>query len=550
MDTPNSQEPAHLKDYLDVLRRRKEAVIIFFLSTVLITTVASFVIEPVYRSTVTLMIDVESPNVLTTSGSVALDSQNYYSYKDYLQTQMEVITSRPIIRAVFGQFDLSASKEYRQAPDPVKKFTKTISVEPLRDTRLIELRVDNKDPKLAAKIANTIAQIYVRRNLAYISKNELLNLLKNEYLKLQSKLSEYAKIYKSEHPEMIKLKQEIAELVGKMEQEKNLISSYGVNPAGDKDVSQDALGGLKANNVSIVEPAEVPVTPVSPKKPLNILLSVLLGSFGGIALAFFLEYLDDTVKEVEEIEKLTRLPILGSVPDIGLDKKINDLEKDNFVQNNPKDPISEAYRSFRTSIFFSSTPEHPLKSLLISSPGPGEGKTITLCNLGIAVAQNNKKVLLVDGDMRKPRLNDIFKKDNKAGLSNFLSGKAPFEGLIQKTSVENLFLVPSGPIPPNPAELLASAKLKDFINIATEKFDLVIFDSPPIAMLADPLLIARDTEGMIMVIESGKTSKRALERISSLLKEAKARVIGTFLNKLPRSNKNYYYYSYYSRYEK
>ena len=549
MVSADVQESVHIKDYFDILRRRRGVVVMFFLSTVLVVALGSFMMKPIYRATATIMIDLESPNVLTTSGSVALESQNYYSYKDYLQTQMEIVTSRPILHEVFNEFGLVKTEAYANVKDPIKKFAKTIKVEAMRDTRLIELHTDNADPLLASKIANRIAEIYVKRNLAYISKTELLNLMKNEYLKLQGKQSEYAKIYKAAHPEMIKLKQEIADLVTQIEQEKTLISSYGVENSGSRrSTARSALEGLKSNNVNIVEPAEEPITPVRPRQILNISLAVLFGLLGGVALAFFFEYLDDTVNDVEALERLTSLPILGNVAKLDPERKMKDSEKDIFVQLNPRDPISEAYRSFRTNVLFSSSEAHRLQSLVLTSPGSGEGKTITVCNLAISVAQSGKNVLLVDADMRKPRLHDALKVENKTGLADFLSGRAGFEGLAQKTSIDNLSLVTSGPIPSNPAELLVAHKLKEFISCATEWFDIVIFDSPPIGMLTDATLIANTVDGVILVLESGKTSRRVLLRLSKLLKSTKARVLGTFLNKIPLANKNAYYYAYANQY--
>ncbi|MGA2775239.1 MAG: polysaccharide biosynthesis tyrosine autokinase [Candidatus Omnitrophota bacterium] len=542
MDFSNWQEFERIKDYIEVLRRRRDVIKIFFITTVLVVTLGSFLMRPVYQARVTLLIDVESPNVLTTSGTVAMQSSDYYSYKDYLQTQIQILTSRPIIHQVINELNLMTLKEFAKAKDPVENLLKTIKVEPDRDTRLINVYVDNKNPELAAKIANRLTETYVIHNLIYISKNEFLNLMKNEYLKLQSKLSEYAKIYKEEHPEMIRLRKEIADTVENMEQEKNNISNYGAENTTKSATSHSTLEALKANNVSIIEPAEVPIKPIKPKKSINILLAIILGAFGGVGLAFFLEYLDDVVRGVEELEHLTNWPFLGSIPVIDAENKLSELQKDIFVQTYPKTNFSEAYRTFRTNVIFSSTEEHPVKKLLITSPGPAEGKTITLCNLGIAIAQSKKSVLLVDGDMRKPRLHEIFQKKINKGLSNFLCGQAEFVDLPQDTMIEHLSIVSSGNVPPNPSELLASHKLKEFLQQACEKFDYVIFDSPPVSLLTDASLIARVVDGMVIVVENGKTSKRALERIAKNLKGHKVRILGTFLNKAAESSKNYYSY--------
>lgn len=373
----------------------------------------------------------------------------------------------------------------------------------------------------------------------------MLNLLKNEYLKLQSRISEYNKIYKEGHPEMIRLKDEINELVGKIEKEKASAVTHAYTDTEEMLNSKYALEGLKANNVSVLASAEIPKVPVRPKKLLNIAIAVILGLFGGTALAFFFEYLDDTVKTVDDMERAAEWPFLGNVPDINTEGPVSEFEKDLFVNVNPKSPIAEVYRSIRTRMLFSSTEERPLKALLVTSPGPQEGKTTTLCNLGIAIAQNQKKALIIDGDMRRPRLHEVFKKENKNGLSNLLAGQIPFNDAVQKTGIENLYLISGGEIPPNPSELLSGKKTRDFLAKARESFDFVLIDSPPIGMLTDATVISGLVDGTIMVIESGKTSKRILSRIYQLLNDAKARVIGMVLNKSSAASSDYYYYSYY-----
>ncbi|MFA5146605.1 MAG: polysaccharide biosynthesis tyrosine autokinase [Candidatus Omnitrophota bacterium] len=538
-------ETLHLQDYINVVRHRRDVVTLFFATVVLVVAIGSFVMMPIYRATAVLLIDVESPNVLTTSGTVALESQNYYSYKEYYQSQIEIITSEALIRKVFDEFGLGKMREYAKAREPIKKFIKTIRVEPVRDTRLFRLNVDNRDPEVARKIANRLAEIYVKRNLAYISKNELLNLLKNEYLKLETRLSEYTKVYKEDHPEMIRLRKEMSELVTKIEREKESAITYDIGDMESKTEYRHTLEGLKANNVSILTLAETPRIPIKPKKLLNIIIAIVVGLVGGTALAFFFEYMDNTVKDVEEIERMTHWPILGNVPTIDASGKMAEGEKDLYVHIRPKDPISEMYRSIRTSILFSATEEHPIDSIIVTSPGPQEGKTLMLCNLGIAMAQNQKRVLLVDADMRRPRLHEAFKIHNETGLSDFLSGQAPFDKLVQKTEIEGLSIVSGGPHPPNPSELLASVRMKEFIKTAKEKFNFIIFDTPPSAILTDAIILSRAVDGTVMVIESGKTERKLLSRVCRLFADSRVYVIGVLLNKIRIKSSEYGYYSYY-----
>lgn len=543
-----SQESMNFNDCWRVVKGRKKVVILFFFTTVFLVTLASFLMRPVYRATVTLLIDVENPKVLTTTGNIALERSDYYAYKEYYQSQKEIIQSRNIMRKVFDEFNLGSTRRYARSKDPIKDFMKTITVEPIRETRLLNLNVDNNDPKLAADIANRIAEIYVARNLSYISKSEVINLLKNEHLQLQARLSEYSKIYKDKHPQMERLKQEMEQMEERMREEKNKsygsdttdTSSSGATPA----VADLTFASLNANNISIQDGAEVSKIPLKPKKRLNILLAVIVGLFGGIGLAFFFEYLDDTVKNIEDIERVVDWPFLGDVPKINNKSRMSESERDLFVQLNPKDPASEAYRAIRTSLMFSSTEEKPLHSIIITSPGPKEGKTLTLCNLGIAIAQSHKKVLLVDADMRKPRLHEVFKGKNDAGLSSFLSGQEELKDVIQNTELENLSYIAGGPHSPNPSELLTSHKTKGFLDTVKAKYDVILIDTPPIAVVTDALILSKITDGTIVVLESGKTGRRILSRVNRMFNDAQARIAGIILNKVSPSRGGYHYYYY------
>lgn len=535
------QGSINFNDYLRVLVNRKKVIAVFFITTFVAVTIGSFIMKPIYRATATLLIDVENPKVLTASGNVSMGSADYYAYKEYFQSQSEILQSRSIARQVFNEFNLGSAKKYRRSKDPIKDFQKNISVEPIRDTRLLKLNVDDNNPELAAALANRLAETYVMRNLFYISKSEVINLLKNEHLKLQTKLSEYSKVYKDKHPQMIRLKQEIEQM------ERRLKTEQSGSDSGDISVDPGIdISSLSANNVSIQDRAEVPKIPLKPKKRFNILLSIIFGLFGGIGLAFFMEYLDDTVKGLEDIIGLSaEWPYLGSIPEIDGKTNTPDEQKGIFAHIQPKDPISEAYRSIRTSILFSSTEEHHLKGIAVTSPGSQEGKTTTICNLAITMAQSNKKVLLVDADMRKPRLHELFKKPNEKGLSNYLSEQAAFKELPYKTNIENLSLVTGGPYPPNPSELLSSHKMKEFIETAKKEYDVIFFDTPPMAVVTDASILSRAVDGVILVLQSGKTSRRVLPHVNKLLNDARARIIGVIFNRIDISHGGYHYYSYY-----
>lgn len=548
------QNPS-FKDYIDIIKRHMGIIVLFFVTVVAIVTIYSFLAKPVYRATAVLLIDIESPDVLTTSGMVSLDSRNYYTYKEYYQSQIEIIQSRFLAKKVFDEFNLGHLKKYEKAKDPIKTFSKTIKVEPIRDTRLLSLSVDNRDPVLAADIANRIAELYVRRNLYYISRDEMMNLLKNEYLKFESRLSEYSKVYKDKHPAMIRLKEEIADVVKKIEEVKNSTFDFDLLETDFASQGRYPLEGLKPNNVSIQDPAEVPLTPVKPKKRLYIMLSAILGFFGGIGIAFFFEYLDENIKTVDELEKSIDWALLGVVPEIGKVRRgFRKFDKGLLSHVTSKGHSVEAFKHIRTKIFNILEERGFPKSIVVSSPGPEEGKTTNLCNLGIVLAKSGKKVLLVDSDLRRPRLQEffnkkgVFKRKDIKGLSDFLVAHVPFDGLVQKTDIDNLYLVNCGLSPSNPSELLSGARIKEFISAAESSFDIVLFDSSPMAVVTDAVMLSKLAGQLIIVIQGGKTSRKVLQRMVKTLKDAKINVLGIILNKVSIKNgesAGYYYYSHY-----
>ncbi len=535
-----AQEVLNSSEYLDILIRRRKAVMMFFVLTLAVVVVGTLLMTPIYRATAVLLIDVESPNVVATTANVSLESQgsSYYSYREYYRSQMSILQSFPIIKQVFDEFNLKNTDRYSEAKDPIKEFSKTIEVESVRDTRLVNLSVENKDPVLAAKIANRMADIYIHRNLDYISKSELLNLLKNEYLRLDAKLGEYSKIYKEGHPEMIRLREEMADVINTISREKETESAEASSSANKyKERFRVALAALKANNVSIAERAQVPVEPVKPNKLFNLFMAVVVGLFGGVGMALFFEYQDATVRNVEDVERLTPWPFLGNVP------PITGFKKEFSMHLRPENFSSEAYKSIRTQLLLLDTKEHPLKTIVFSSVGPQEGKTLTVCNLAVAIAQSQKRVLLIDADMRRPRLNEIFKVKDGKGLCSFLAGRSDLEELVRMTEIENLFFVAEPHSCGDSTELLSGEKLRDFLVFARKNFDYILLDSPPVGIVSDATLLATLADGLIMVVESGKTPRKAIVRERKILESAHIKVTGVIINKATISGSEGYYYS-------
>jgi succinoglycan biosynthesis transport protein ExoP len=314
--------------------------------------------------------------------------------------------------------------------------------------------------------------------------------------------------------------------------------------------------GITASNLQIVDQAEMPTKPFKPNKKLNLLLAAVVGLFLGVGLAFFLEHLDDTIKTPEDLQNVIRLPSFGIVPEGAYERRRLVDSNHSFpvelaTSDFPKSMLSEAYRSIRTSILLSSS-GNPPKTIAVSSPNPGEGKTTTVMNTAIVLSQTGARVIIIDADMRKPRIHKVFGKENGVGLSSFLSGNADLEAVIQKSKFPELYYIPSGPIPPNPSELLGSVLFKKMIEGLESRFHYLIIDSPPLLAFSDSVIISTNVDGVVMVVIGGKTPRETLKRSKEVLLQVDARILGVVINRARIRGAEYgsYYHRYYYYYGK
>ncbi|MFA5082978.1 MAG: polysaccharide biosynthesis tyrosine autokinase [Hydrogenophilaceae bacterium] len=429
-----------------------------------------------------------------------------------------------------------------------------------------------------------------------VLQNPTIQNLKQSKAKLEGDYQDGLKVYKPSYPKMLQLEAQIAEVQARINDEINNVSSaititYQAAKAKEEMISAElqkakagmlnlqdrsvqygillreadtnrqlyegllqrmkevgVAGGVGLNNISVVDKAETPNRPFKPKLLLNLMIGAFLGLFGGIGLALLFEHLDDTIKHAEDVERGLGLPVLGIIP--MLKKPANPDQDLSFESiNDTRSGFAEAYRSLRTALQFS-TPSGVPKVLMITSASMGEGKSTTSISLGISLAQTGKNVLLIDADLRKASLHKKLGTGNEKGLTNLLAGDAQAVDITCHTGVPNLFLIPAGPLPPNPAELLASAKMASLLSLATEKFDQVIIDGPPVLGLADALLLGNLSQATAMVIESESTRKGFARDAIKRLRAAHTRLLGGILTKVEAGGRGYgYYNSYYYYYQ-
>ena len=344
------------------------------------------------------------------------------------------------------------------------------------------------------------------------------------------------------------------------------------------------LKGLRTSNIRVVDRARVPVRPSSPNKKRNLILALLLGLGGGVGLAFLFDLLDNSVKTSEDVERYAGLPTLGVVPKFSLEgtnkaytygRRLKAAKEEPrrlaagdgasdaasgaaspFVaavekaagpggielvpQHFPNSRLAESYRSIRTALLLSSA-DNPVKTLAVTSALPGEGKSVSVSNLAITLAQSGKTVLIVDADLRRPRQHRMFKVKNTFGLTTYLTDSVEIKDVVKSTDIPNLFLVNAGPIPPNPAELLGSDRMTRFIRMMNEECDFVLFDLPPMLEISDALVLGAKVDGLVLVVHGDRTSREALRKAREKLDLLKIRTIGVIINNVSAPHHGAYY---------
>jgi capsular exopolysaccharide synthesis family protein len=492
-----------------------------------------------------------------------------------------------------------------KAEEELGEFAKTVdifsleSVQKLSPTyqQLIDLNKSLSKAEAERFAKEAIYNEVQAGNFEYLPKvidDELLRGLTAEYTRLSSEYDNKAVIYGPNYPDLKQLaaqmkrikedidkrKNAIVESLKKdyqtalanesilrqrIEEQKKLVSNLSEKAIQyrilerevetNKNIYEDLLkrlketevtSGIKATNVQVVDYASIPLVPYKPDVMFYMFIAVMVGVMGGVFIAFIFEHFDNTIKDEEEVKRRYSIPFLGAVPLVTDESELQDTEKSVYL--NPKSILSEAFRVIRTSILYSS-PDHSPRSLLVTSTQPLEGKTTSASNLALSMIQSGLKVILVDADLRKPRLHKLFLNNGNAfGLSTYLVGKMELPGVISRANVDGLDIIPSGPIPPNPVELVGSRKMKELIDRLLEEYDHVIIDAPPITGFADSRLLSRLVDGVLIVTSVGITQRQPLRSgIEEILKVG-GRIIGAIVNRLEsgRSKYGYSYYYYYS----
>ena len=482
-----------------------------------------------YQDTTTLLINQAS--------SVALqDYTSLMTGERLALTYAQLLTKRPVMEQVVKELNLDLP------PDAVAS---RIAVSLVRDTQLITLRVVDDTPERATQIANSVPVVFSKINEQLqqsrygASKQSLLKQMEEVKADIDSTQAAMDALRASPAPDLAQLTQMSDALVQYRTTYSGLLRSY-------EDIR--VAEAQTMDTVTVVEPA-VGASPVGRKTMTNTLLAVVVGAMVAVGVAFLIEYLDDTVKSPDDVERVTHLATLGAIINF---KKFSPNGSGPITATRPKSSISEGYRVLRTNLQFSALGTRQSGALLlVTSAQPREGKTTSLVNLGVSLAQAGKRVLLVDTDLRRPCLHEHFGLTNEAGLTSLLLEREADTGkVIQRTQVPGLYVLATGRLPAQPAEVLSFPQTGALLDRLRSFADYVLLDSPPVLTVADASILAQKADGVVMIVEMGRTRTAAFQRGVAALEAVRARMIGVVLNKVTSGPGSYYYdhYYYYSHY--
>jgi succinoglycan biosynthesis transport protein ExoP len=426
-------------------------------------------------------------------------------------------------------------------------------------------------------------------NNPVIVNNNLIQGLRQQYATLEAEYSNLSSTYTPDYPKMMNLKSQIdavesritremskivqsteADYKASLKKESNLKKLFETQQSSvlefqgkaadyqtlkrEVAVNQELHNNLlqkfnevsvaamsKATNIQIVDSARFPKAPFKPNTTLNLLLSLFFGLFGGVGLAFLVEYFDDTVRDAQAVEKITYIPSLGMIP---FQKELHALKRPLIVNAGQNNPATEIFRSIGTFILLSSSVKQP-KTILVTSPGEKEGKTTISINVASVLTESVGRGVIIDADMRKPELHAAFGLDNSVGLSSYLTRKASIDddGLIKHSSVKGLHVITSGPLPANPSKLLHSSEMREFLDFLCSVYDFVIVDAPPIMGMPDSVFLSSVVDGTILVVKAGVTPRNAIAETQRIFRNVNSNLLGVILNGVQKTDFRYGNYS-------
>lgn len=521
---PEKEEGFELYRYWQVLWRHKWVVLLAVIVVFAGTMIFTYRQPTFYRASSKVLINpplslypyTMTGQILTSQG-LPSTSQGLPYYINYLENYRIWMTSETMIDKIRERVK-SLYPKSEQIP-----FSMEFDV--IKNTSIFNIQIEAGDSELSRIAANATAQVLVEENQKmFASGLETVSELMER--QIQSPLEALDRLKSgSDSPAMI------------------------LGPTDDKEPESQLSRAGQLNNVRIMDYAKT-VFPIKPNKKQNAALGLLVGIFLGGGLAFFLEYLDTSIRTIEDVEKYLSWPVLGIIPrfDQTSQAKTSHSDSQPVMSKLPKSVSAESYRTLRTNIQLTNL-DHPPKSLVITSAAPLEGKSTTALNLAVALAQKESKVLLIDADLRKSVVHKLLRLDNSTGLADAILNHSRLEAAVQRpNNIDNLWVLTSGSTPSNPSELLGSSRMKALMEQVRKEYDYVIYDTPPLISVSDSAILASQADGVLLVISPGKVKREIVRRTKELLERIGTPVLGCVFNGVEPSHSNYYYYYNYYRY--
>lgn len=507
-----------LRQYLSIFRKWLWLILLVALVAAGGSYFATSQQNKLYQATAKIMVGQSYQSLNPNSGDIATASL-------LADTYIQLIKTSAVLQGVKNELNL---------PNSVADLRNTVSGTTIQQTQFIEVRAVDTDPQRAAQIANAVADQLILLGPA-TSNTEIAKqreFVQSQIEELQKKIQD-AEDQISQIDASIKTTTSVREVSDKraqIDQLRNQVSQYQQNYTQFINY----LAPNAKNTLSVLEPAEAPSAPFAPNLALNVGLATAVGVILALGVAFLIEYFDDTLKTKEDISRVLQTSTLGEIGALrGRSDKL-------VTANEPRSAIAEAYRMLRTNISFSSV-DRAINNVLVTSASPSEGKSVTCANLAITMAQAGYRTLLLDCDLRKPTQHQIFNVSNDIGLTNCLLSHATWNSYVRPTKIENLRLLTTGPLPPNPAEILGSKSMASLLASLQADADVIVVDSPPVLAVADAAILSRMTDGVLVVVDSGQTRRDSARRAMEALHQAGGRMLGVVLNRAPASGVSYAY---------
>ena len=501
------QDGRELGWYFSVLRRWLWLIVICTLLGAAAAFLVSSRMTPVYSASTTLLVD-------QASGTGRSDYNAILGSERLARTYSEMLSGRPVLEATIAGLDLAETP---------RQLARRINVKSVRDTQLIQVRAEDADPTRAALIADTVAAAFIAQNEARQAGRYAGSLAST-----QAQISELSGLIEETQAAIDALGTPGQDQEAELARLESVLAGYrGTYATLQQNYEQMRLtAALSTDNVTVIETAPVPKSPVRPRTLLNTALAGVVGATLALGLAFLLEVLDDTIKTSYDVRQTLDLDMLGAIGRLGKG------EQELVVADKPSSPVAEAFHVLSTNVRFSNG-NSPPRTLLVTSPRFGEGKSITTANLALAMSQAGLSVVAVDADLRRPRLHRLFGfHPRRKGLSRVLLNGST-NGRLQLAHVEGLRFLPDGARPPNLAEMLESQDMQGLLNELARRVDVVLIDSPPVLSVADAALLAGRVDGVLLVLQAGHTRREDARHAEQSLRQVGANLLGVALNAVP-----------------